>query len=377
MKLTSLSATAAQVFELCEARWRAERVDWATSPGSRAAGLGTVCHGALEGFVQDKIYDDLSIDQDAALLGYYTAAYEAQFADKSYFDEGLKLCLGWLHRQIWAGRTVLSTETKENFMLPTSIGRIPVNFIWDRCDEMADGTIEIVDYKTNVAPLTHEELQHNVQARLYGLAAQIKFPAAEMIWVTFDYLRHQPVGVRFTKDQNAETYRYMRRLAERIIVSDGSVETLNDQCKWCVRRHECRKLKEHVHVGGILGITDPVVAADRRRELDAAAQALKVMIEELDQVILAHMDDIEEAEFATDTTEVRLDISSRRHIDDRLAADVLGGDIMARYGGLTMASIDALFKGKEITDAQKDQLRALIFPKLGNPRVKTTKVPVL
>jgi RecB family exonuclease len=377
MKLTSLSATAAQVFELCEARWRAERVDWASSPGSRAAGLGTVCHAALEHFVHDKIYDDLTCDQELMMLGYYTKAYEAQFADKTHFEEGLALVLRWMRRQVWAGRRVLSTEVKENFMLPTSIGRIPVNFIWDRCDEMADGTIEVVDYKTNVAPLTHEDLMHNVQARLYGLAAQIKFPSAEMIWVTFDYLRHQPVGVRFTKEQNAETYRYMRRLAERIIVSEGKEETLNDQCKWCVRRHACGKLRDHVKVGGILGITDPAEAADRRRDLDAVAQAVKVMIEELDQVILAHMDDIEETEFKTDHTEVKLDVSSRRHVDDRLAAAVLGPDIMAKYGSLTMANIDALLKGKELDDVQKKELRELIFPKLGNPRVKTTKVPVL
>lgn len=380
MKLKTLSATSAQVFELCEARWRAEKVEWADSPGSRAAGVGTVCHGALEHFVRAELHKELDVAKaERGLREFYERAYELQFADRTHFEEGWDLVLRWARRQVWIGKTVLSTESKENFKLPTSIGEIPVNFIWDRCDRLADGSIEIVDYKTNVVALTHEQLEHNVQARLYGLAAQLKFPTVDMIWVTFDYLRHQPVGIRFTKDQNAETWRYMRRLAERIIVSDGGTETLNDQCKWCVRRHACSKLKDHVNAGGILGITDPMVAADKRAELDSARQALEVMISELDKVILDHMDTLEEASFATDTTKVRLDISSRRQVDDRLASDVLGGDLMAKYGGLTMASIDELLKPKstELTDEQKRELRGLIYPKLGNPRIKTEKVSAL
>lgn len=375
MKIKSLSATSAQVFELCESRWKSEKIDYGDQVTNKAAALGTVCHEAIQMYVERGDY--LREPDDKVMTVYYTMAFEKLFADKTHYAEGLKMVLDWMHRQEWTGKKVLSTEVKENFMLPTSEGEVPVNYIWDRCDELEGGEVEVVDYKSGIKALTHEQLRHNVQARLYGLAAQLKYPSAPRVWVTFDYLRHLPVGVVFTKEQNRETWFYMRRLAERIIASDGDIETLNEQCRWCVRRHQCKTLKQHIASGGPLGITDPFEAADKRAQLVAARGAIATMIDELDNFIIDYMEQEELPEFATTSTKVSITMKTQRDIDERRAAMIIGPQLMAERSGVTLTMVDKFLKGTELTPEKKAELRKLIFVKNTEAKVKTEVIPAL
>lgn len=375
MKIKSLSATSAMVFELCEARWKAEKIDYADQTTNKAAALGSACHEAIEFFVARGDY--LNGNDDKVMSTYYTMAFEKLFIDKTHFAEGLTMVLEWMHRQDWTGRTVLSTEVKENFQLPTSEGFVPVNYIWDRCDRLDNDEIEVIDYKSSIRPLTYDALSHNVQARLYALAAQLKYPEAKRVWVTFDYLRHLPVGVVFTKDQNRETWFYLRRLAERIIVAEGDIETLNDQCRWCVRRHECTVLKQHIDSGGPLGIEDPFEAADYRAKLVAAKGAISEMINDMDNLLASYMEREELPEFHTASTRVSLTMKKERAIDGARAAKIIGGDLMAERSKVTLTMVDKLLKGTDLSPERKLELEDLIYVKATEPSIKTEVIPAL
>lgn len=198
----------------------------------------------------------------------------------------------------------------------------------------------------------------------------MKFPEAPKIRVTFDLLRHEQVSVVFTREENREHYKYLQRLGERILASDGKSETLNENCRYCVRRHECGALKKHMAVGGPLSITNAADAADKMAELNIAKTAIQKMIEDLDPVILKFCEDNDVFEFDTDTNHVKVDASRRREVDANRVAAIVGPEIVAKYGGFTMGAVESLLKGTEITDDQKSQLKGIIKLRIGNPSIK-------
>lgn len=382
----SLSASSALVYESCPARWRAEYQERAPQPSGDAASLGTACHAALERWVADGWYRkfpdgaDAVADEGGVIMGrLFEEEYRRCFSHDKRYDEGLGLCLNWLARQDWDGREVISTELKQSFDLKTSVGPIPFNYIWDRCDRLESGDIEVVDYKTISAPIQPSDLKKRIQARAYALAAQIAFPEAKRIWVTFDLLRYEPVGVVFSREESAETWRYLRTLAERVIASDGTEERLNPECRYCVRRHECETLNRHAAAGGYLGITDPQVAADRRLHLDSAKKAIEQMLTEMDEVILAHCEHHELLGFSTDTAEVEVTARRSRTVDSAQVARVIGPELVAANAKLGVTALDQLVKAKEspLTDEQRSQLRQLVRYQFGEPSVKVKpKAPV-
>lgn len=374
----SLSASSALVYELCPARWKAEYLERAKQPSGSAANLGTACHAALEAWVRDGHH--LRFPRgggEDTMRSLFVEAYRALFADDERLEEGVELCLSWLERQDWTNRIVLSTETKLSFDLPTSAGPIPFNYIMDRFDLLegphcAEGLVEVevVDYKSVFLPVQPEQLKTKIQARAYGLAAQMQYPDADRVWVTFDLLRYEPVGCVFTKEENRETYRYLKALAERIIADDEAPEVLNPDCRYCVRKFECESLLSHVQAGGPLGITDPGEAAAKRAKLASAKAALEGMISELDGVILTHCEREGLTEFETDEVEVRITARKNRVIDTAMLARVVPPEVLVDKGAkVNISTVDALLRGDELSDSEKSQVRRLIRTTFTNPSV--------
>ena len=369
----TLSATSVQAYEECPARFEAEYLNRAPSPGGSAASLGSVCHATMEPWVRDGHYLANHSHPEAVLKGLYDEAYWRYFSDQSRYDEGWDLMKKWLARQDWSGRTVLSTEEKKNFLVKTSAGDIPFNYIMDRVDRLDSGDIEVVDYKSLSQPVSPDKLRQKIQARIYALAAQLEHPDAPRIWVTFDMLRYEPVGVVFTKEENRETWKYLHALAERIIADSSPKEQLGNGCRFCIRKSACESLTKHAVAGGVLGISDPAAAAAKRFQLAAAQGAIKALIEELDTFIIDHCRNEDSISFDTDDYEVVLAPSARRQVDPSAVADIIGPALMARYGNLSISSVDTMLKGNDLTDEQKSQLKQSIRKVYSDASVKVTE----
>lgn len=380
MKLKTLSATSADTFAACPARWKAVYEDQADEEASSAAALGTALHLALEWFVAGghHLGGDPAKQLDTLTSELWPLAFrQTPGTQGKDFDAGVEMLTNWLTRQDWENRTVLSTEQKSHFVLPTSEGDIPFNYIWDRCDRLSDGSIEVVDYKSWVRNANIEDVRNSTQPRCYALAAQLQFPDADEVWVTLDQLRYSEVSVRFTKEQNRETWRWLRQLAEDIIASDGSQEQINSNCRWCIRRHACDALRKHLKVGGPLSITDPDEAALKRRELENVKGAIDSMMRDLDAVILGHAEEVELTEWATDDgVNVRLSAGTKRSVDAERVARLLGEQtarFITDYGGLTVAALERAIKDDHtwLTQQQRDELANMIRVNYGEIRVLT------
>lgn len=377
VKPRSLSATAVSTFEDCPARWAAEHHMRARGASTSAADLGSAAHDALEYFVKAGHHTDKkSLPQ--LEKAFYKAYYERFSSDERY-EEGLEMMRKWHKRSVPLPDEVISTEVKENFDIPSSKGPITFNYILDRFDRIEDHVYRVVDYKSSQLPMSPDALRRTIQARCYGLAAQIKFPDAERIWVTFDLLRHESVGQVFTREDNKATWRYLKNVVERIIEMPGDKppEKLNPHCNWCVRKSVCKTLQRAESVGA--GLTqDPLEAADRRAALTYASKGLKAAIEELDKVIVAHCEREGLTEFTTDTHEVKLGLNKKRDVDGGRVKELLPDELVSEYSNIGITVVQKMLKDDRIDEEIKAAIKGLIEYRFGNsPTVKTEPlVPV-
>jgi len=384
MELRSLSASSLQAFA-CPARWKAKYVDRAKEVSGSPAALGTVCHEALEEFVAEG-HHEAKRGQAIIMEELFVKYWDVHFDDKERFDEGLAMCQKWRLRQEWDGKKIISTEQHSTFRLPTSQGEIDFIYIWDRCDESSDGSMDIVDYKSWMKPWQPADMEDSVQVRMYSLAARLQFPDAPHRWLTLDQLRYDTVSTKFSRDQDAAAWKWLRDKAEEIIASDGTKEVLNSTCRYCVRKSKCELLQAHAKVGGPLGITDPKEAGEMRHRLDIVQKTIINQIEELDSVIGDHMERHELIDYSTlgatgggdevlPEVIVSLAVSSRKSISAQMFAREMPADVVAKFGvkfgAVTMGNINKALRAGWFSEDEQATVEGLIAKTHGSPRVKT------
>lgn len=378
---TSVSASSLLVSEACTERWKAENFYKAPQESSMPADVGTTCHFALEEFVK-AVYLEKRIEFDnvAYLNDMYRIGYVQTFGNADYdtpeFADGAELIAKWYDRnKMGLSNTVLSCEVKEHFPIKSKAGVIPFTFIWDRCDQIGPDEYEVVDYKTLRARVTADQLKTKIQPRAYALAAQIKFPNAKRIWVSFDMLRHDGiVGAVFTRDENAATYRYLQRAVNRIIDTDedSTEERLNEECKWCIRKTVCETLLKATEFGSVHGAT-PDELVERRFKVASAALALKYAQDELDKALFAIAEKEDKTEWETPDFKVEFTARKMRKADSHGIAAIVGPDIAAKYGNFTVTNLDKLLKSNDITPEQKKQVERHITQSYSSPTPKITE----
>lgn len=377
----SLSASALHVANACMSRYHAENFLRTARPANGAASLGTAVHAAIEWYVRAVYIEKNKPESWEALVVLFRMHYCAEFesvepdGEEAYTD-GLEMLRRWFDRTSFKDREVLSVEEKLSFDVPTSAGNIPFNYIFDRFDRRTDeeDCYEVVDYKTIRAMLSPRELHEKVQARIYGLAAQIQVPTAKKIWVRFDLLRHDSVATVFTREQNVATWHFIKAMAEKIIAADPAdlSETLNAECNFCVRKTSCETLQSNVAGGGIHS-HNMVELVDMRAKMTWQMKALKMAIDDIDKVVLTAATQQEQLDFEGSLATAQITQSRRRAVDADRIAPIAGDALFSKYGGvtITMTEFGKLLKDPALTPEQKVQLESMVYMKPGDPYVKS------
>jgi hypothetical protein len=210
-----------------------------------------------------------------------------------------------------------------------------------------------------------------VQPRIYALAAQIKWPEAEKIWVEFDQIRHDRIGRVFTRDDSIATWKYLKQEAEKLLaMPDPPPRHVNADCRYCPIKVGCPELTKVLDAGAMLaGMTIEEVAADLGK-VQASQKALEQLAKELDAVLVDHAQKSDLINWTDPKTKVKITARASRSIDAERAAKILGPELMKLYGSLTMRSVDKLLKGTELTPAQKRELQDLIYTSWGDMHAK-------
>jgi hypothetical protein len=396
MNPATVSASSLIAWLECHAKWVAQYFNGAREPSGKAAALGTVCHEVMEHWVKlghhQVDWPDIESMMKAA-RPLYDHAYHKLFSDGDRYMEGLKLVRDWLERTDWSIRKVLHAEEKKRFSLQVRKNAMGeweeqlVTYIFDRVDERTDepydGDIEVVDYKSYARPVSPEELKQRPQSRIYALAAQLEYPNAKRIWVTFDLLRFGQVSIVFSKEENRETYRWLREVVLSIWEADEATaaaeEELGEGCRYCVRRSVCGALASNLDAGGLLGILGPDdigAAMEMQAKLSGQLVGVTAQLKEvdtyLDQFITAEQLDQPLSIGGYTLTPVA---KATRRVDPGLAAEVVGPEMMAGIAKPGVTIVDEWIKDRTngLTDEQRVALRKTISKVWGDIKPVVTK----
>lgn len=393
MEPRSISASALKVAGACMARYEAEYIDRARGLSTSAADLGTTCHLALQTYVQTAVMDGTQPQTVDYLLSCYTNAFlevmRSWDYDSPIFKDGANMMRVWHERNDFSTFTVISCEVKSSFEVPYSVTpdgyfesvdrKMPLNYIADRVDDLGRDRIRVVDYKTWRACIDVTEVKTLEQARIYALAYQIQYPNAKEVWVSIDQLRGDEVGYCFTRDDNAKTWRWLKKTLQGIIdtPSRRARETINDECGYCIRKSKCHELRKHTEAGGVLDMT-PDQAMKLKYEVQTAIKALGYLLDDLEKKLGADLNEMDMRELSSvsfgpdEVYKVTTKPNYRSEVNSQMLPDVIGDDLALEIADFAVGKVKALKGDPRIRDWAA--VEKLIEKRMGKTTVKVTKL---
>lgn len=397
MKPKTLSASSLSNWEECKGKFLATNINFTPELGKKEpARMGSAVHYALEHFVgrvylQDdddwKDHPPLTWDNKKALFDLFDEGFKKEFgtADKQseWYKDGLVMVKAWYKRTDLTGKEIIAVEKKHRIaILP---GDVLLTYIFDRVERWIDEDgrkiLKVVDYKSQRANYTHDELVRKLQARIYALCAAIEFKKWEPdeIWVEMDMLRFSPVGVMFTREDNVNTWNYLQETTIDILNTPDDLEGVDlfvgPGCRYCPISFSCEALRKSVESGSIMGLTDIADIVSERERLVGASKAMEVSIAILEEQIHRHAEENGLVEFRAGGHPVKITSSGRRGVDVSLAADIIGPELMKNYAKLNIGDVDTIIKTGLVDEEKAAKLEKLIVKKYGNPGLKIEAVP--
>lgn len=384
MKPASVSASSLNNWFSCQALFAAANLDRVPEFGEKvAANVGTAVHYALEKFIEEVYLKRITQWDDLKrLLELYHEGFLKTFghSNKSSdeFKDGLSMVKKWHKRTDLSGWEILSVEQYRQ--IPIANTGVKLTYILDRFQKRTDDgrtVLKVVDYKTIRRTYSHDQLENMLQMRLYGLAAAIQAKmegwTPDEIWVELDLLRHEPIGIEITREQNEETWNLLLDVVNLILSTDESkvTRTLGPNCKYCPVAVSCPQLKKHISNGGVLGKNIEEMVSEYY-ELSSQAEAISGVLSQLETLIKDYAERTELTNFVAGKHPVSITAGTRRGLSDAsVAAGIIGPVLMKMFGKLNITDVDKLLDSDQISETQKAQLRKLI---VRNPTKQSLKI---
>ena len=240
-----LSASAIDSYETCPLQFKLER-EWRL-PGEIPAAMqyGAAMHRVLRNYydalgVQRPYSDDDLFQQLRDDLS--NAGIEDAYQHELYQQKGANQLRDFLSAARHApAAQVLHTERAFEIRLggTTVAGRI------DRIDQLNDGSVVIIDYKTG-KPRTQESADESLQLSIYVLAAREKWKYRVDHLGFYNLEENAPVITRRTESQLQETADKVQVVAEKI--GQGIFHaTPGWHCTLCAYRNLCPATEKIIH----------------------------------------------------------------------------------------------------------------------------------
>ena len=292
--MTAYSFTRVSKAEQCGLAYQHAYIFKERGPKTDALKLGTLVHATLEqaiaAVMEAQYIGTLNHEKVMQMYGRkYAEAYDGG-GSLQVFEDGAAMVRSWLARVGPVDyRRYMAIE--ESFVV--DVGGISLRGVVDLVEQEPDGSITVVDYKTNRALYTRQEVEESLQLGIYALAASILYPGRE-VRLAYDMLRH---GVRMytsrTPEQLDAVRRYVQTIADRIERwkqggPDSYKPTLNRFCSWCDFRDRCPAYTAALEVGNIEEVTEDGTVDDvviERERLAIVEKAAKTRRYELDRVL--------------------------------------------------------------------------------------------
>jgi putative RecB family exonuclease len=300
-KNSYLSVSRLRRFESCPLAFKLHYVDKRDSAPSLPLQFGTMLHAVLERLYQWALAEKHTgrIDHDLALELYCEEFIRSGLSGFAIFDEGLRILRAYLRDNPTVDHaTVLAVE--QDFELDVG-GFLVVGKI-DRVDRVDAETVEVLDYKTNRAIYTREELDSDLQLTVYAMAARQLWPWAKEVRLGFYLLRHGLRMMTERSDEQLESARgYIATLGHQTENTTEYAPRLQSNCAYCDHRQQCpaydAALAGEVEV--VKAASDDLDAlAHEREQVASLARILYQRKEQLDRILKARLDHEGELELA-------------------------------------------------------------------------------
>ena len=209
---------------------------------TQAARLGNIVHGALEDWRMPDENGKVPSPKFGRLMKLYDEwASKPQFAvDLEFYNDGRELLRRWFDRRGKMPIRVLATEQAMGSHANPYVldNGVPIYGFIDLIVEHKDGTIELVDYKSNRAPKTQDEADNDVQAGIYLSWAKENFPDKPLMF-SFEMLRFGVVSTFWT-DKKIENFKsWLKTQYDYISVLKEGIASIGDSCRWCAYTTIC------------------------------------------------------------------------------------------------------------------------------------------
>jgi len=292
----NLSFSRINRWETCRQAYKFYYLDKVPAETTQPMALGNVVHAALEAI--GRKWQTGQVETPEAVSNIYKKAFsEGKAIGLSAYGDGL----GIVQRYIEGlQQTPNVVEVEWNFDF--EVGKHSLSGFVDRIDEGPDG-LEIIDYKTNHALYTSDELHGSLQLSIYAEAVRQQFkPKQEDFPVAFEMVRH---GIRQQsrrdKYQLAEAMAYVESVGEQIASADEFPATVSANCATCEFRRICpayAKALTEKHEATQVDAGDFEAVAKERERLAGLVKILSTRKDEVEEVIRKGLDDRDSIEAA-------------------------------------------------------------------------------
>ena len=272
-----MSYSAVSTYEKCPLSYRFQYIDGLEVEPSPYLSYGRSLHDALEWLYGRDVPEPPSLDELISYLDscWCSEGYADSDEEESYLRHARDVLAQFYHKNI--GEFRLPVAVEERFEI--DMGDFILSGVIDRVDRHADGSYEIIDYKTNRRLPELRRLREDLQLPIYQLACH-------EVWgitpskLTFYYLVPNQRYSTKPRDQQG-----LVRIKERIarvadsIAGEAFPATPNRLCPWCSFEDVCPQR---------------VAADDPRDNYRARRGALLRRRDKLDKAISQLEDDMRE-----------------------------------------------------------------------------------
>ena len=245
------SYSALDTYKTCPLKYKFAQIDKIKGEKSKEQVFGTAVHKALQ-FMFNRTPLFPTLDE---VLNFYAdywggAKDKIKVADKEkefYLEEGKNILKKFfLKNQPW-NFNVLDLESRFEVLIddPERGENHVLAGIIDRVDKPADGSYEIIDYKTSRKMPSQEMVDKNLQLSIYNLGLVRRWPhiKPEQVKLSLYFLQHQekissarsPVALEETKKEILST---INEIQEREKKMDFP-PTPGPWCEWCPYKPIC------------------------------------------------------------------------------------------------------------------------------------------
>ncbi|HSA84085.1 MAG TPA: PD-(D/E)XK nuclease family protein, partial [Patescibacteria group bacterium] len=172
--LTYISYSQLQTYQMCPLHYKLRYLMHVPSAPAPALSYGISVHATLRDFFQ-KIQDGQKVTApsiaDLLKENWINQGYTNKtHADQSY-KQAEKMLIDVAAKSLTEKPNTLAIELPFNFWLNKKEGSLKVGGRIDRIDQLADGRIEIIDYKTGQNVPSEKKVKEDLQLSFYALAA--------------------------------------------------------------------------------------------------------------------------------------------------------------------------------------------------------------